>query len=122
MTSARRFPLDELDIRPGSNFHPQTEIMIVIDDSPEVDHELFDMDEFDSDEWVLISDEVPVDEHKRDELVERFQQTYQVGSELLAADDDADADAGPEEDDDEDDEDDELDGVDGVDGLELGRE
>jgi hypothetical protein len=113
MTNARRFQLDELVIRPGSYFNPLTEILIVIDDSPEVDHELFDMDEFDSDEWVLISDEVPVDEHKRDELVERFQQTYQVGGELLAADEDAVPDADLDEDDDEDD-DDELDGVDGL--------
>ena len=45
------------------------------------------MDEFDNDEWVLVSDEVPVDEHKRDELVERFQRTYQAGGELLADDD-----------------------------------
>ena len=117
MTNARRFPLDELVIRPGSYFNPQTEIMIVVDDSPEVDHELFDMDESDSDEWVLISDEVPVDEHKRDELVERFQHTYQVGGELHAGDEDV-----AEEDELEEDEDDELDGLDGIDGLELDRE
>ena len=114
MTNARRFQLDELVIRPGSYFNPLTEILIVIDDSPEVDHELFDMDEFDNDEWVLISDEVPVDEHKRDELVERFQQTYQVGGELLAADEDAVPDADPDDDEDDDDE------LDGVDGLEPG--
>ena len=117
VTNVRRFTLDELTLRPGTYFNPQTEIMIVVDDSPEVDHELFVTDEFESDEWVLVSDEVPVDEHKRDELVERFQRTYQAAGELLAEDDvdvdDDDALLG----DDDDDDDDELDGVDE---LELG--
>jgi hypothetical protein len=110
MTNARRFQIDELTLRPGTYFNPQTEIMIVVDDSPEVDHELFEMAEFDSDEWVLIAEDTPLDEPKRDELVERFQLTYQAGGELLADDDD--------EDDDNDEDDDELDGVDE---LELER-
>lgn len=112
MTNARRFQLDELTLRPGTYFNPQTEIMIVVDDSPEVDHELFEMDDFDSEDWVLIAEETPVDENKRDELVERFQLTHQ-GSELLADDDEED------EDDDDEDDDDELDGVDD---LELDRD
>src|SRR5471032_833192 len=87
MKNARRFQLDELALRPGTYFNPQTEIMIVVDDSPEVDHELFEMDELDSEDWVLIADDTPVDEPKRDELVERFQRTYQAGAELLAGDD-----------------------------------
>lgn len=87
VTNARRFALDELTLRPGTYFNPQTEIMIVVDDSPEVDHELFETDDFDSDDWVLISDEVPVDEQKRDDLVERFQQTYTGSSGLTAGDD-----------------------------------
>jgi len=85
MTDARRFQLDELAIRPGTYFNPQTEVLIVVDDSPEVDHEIFDMDKFESTDWVLISDEVPVEENKRDEIIEQFQVTYQPGGELLAA-------------------------------------
>jgi hypothetical protein len=112
MTNARRFALDELTLRPGTYFNPQTEIMIIVADSPEVDHELFEAGGFESDEWVLISEEIPVDEHKRDDLVERFQQAYQAGGEL-PADDDVD------EVDELDEEDDELDGVDD---LELDRE
>jgi hypothetical protein len=112
MTNARRFALDELTLRPGTYFNAQTEIMIVVDDSPEVDHELFEAGAFESDEWVLISEEIPVDEHKRDDLVERFQQAYQAGGELLAEDDDAGDDADDELDEDED----------GVDDLELERE
>jgi len=104
MTNARRFQLDELTLRPGTYFNPQTEIMIVVDDSPEVDHELFDMDEFDSNEWVLIAEDIPVDESRRDELVERFQRAHQDASELLAKDD-PDVDLDLDEDDlDEDDE------------------
>ncbi len=87
VTNARRFALDELTLRPGTYFNPQTEIMIVVDDSPEVDHELFEIDEFEADEWVQIAEDVPVDEHARDELVERFQQTYTGSSALSAGDD-----------------------------------
>jgi hypothetical protein len=112
MTNARRFQLDELTLRPGTYFNPQTEIMIVVDDSPEVDHELFETDEFDSDDWVLIAEDTPLDEPKRDELVERFQLTYQAGGELLAEDDE-DKDHEDKDDEDEDD---------GVDDLELERE
>jgi hypothetical protein len=79
MSKLRRFQLDELIIRPGTYFNPQTEIMIVVDDSPEVDHEIFAAEDIDPSEWVPISDEVPVDEHRRDELVESFQLTHQPG-------------------------------------------
>ncbi len=105
MSNARRFQLDEITIRPGTYFNPQTEIMIVVDDSPEVDHELFENDEFDGEQWVLISEDAPVDEHKRDELVERFQLLHGANEELLP-DDDLD------EDDEEDEDEDELDDVD----------
>jgi hypothetical protein len=119
MTNARRFALDELTLRPGTYFNPQTEVMIVVDDSPEVDHELFDMEEFDSDEWVLIAEDIPVDESKRDELVERFQLAHQGAGEMLSKDDpdhDVEVDLEDLDDDedelgDEDDEEDELDGV-----------
>jgi hypothetical protein len=112
--NARRFQLDELTLRPGTYFNPQTEIMIVVDDSPEISHELFETDEFDSEDWVLIADDAPLDENKRDELLERFQLAYQDGAKLLSDDD---------EEDDEDDEDDEdEDDLDGVDELELDRD
>jgi hypothetical protein len=79
MTIPRRFPLEELTIRPGTYFNPQTEVLIVVDDSPEVDRELFANDEFEGTEWVLISEDSPLDEQRRDELVEQFQLTYQPG-------------------------------------------
>jgi len=73
MAERRRYELDELTVRPGTYFNPQTEVLIVVDDSPEMDAEIFDMEEFEGAEWVLISDESPVDEHRRDELLEAFQ-------------------------------------------------
>jgi hypothetical protein len=89
MKDARRFQLDELTIRPGTYFNPQTEILIVVDDSPEVDHEIFETDDFESTDWVLIADETPLDEDKRDELIEHFRVSYQPGGEVsLAGEDD----------------------------------
>lgn len=82
MANHRRFELDELTNRPGTYFNPQTEVLIIVDDSPDVDHELFGAEEFEADEWVLISDETPLDEHQRDELIERFQHAHQGSGEL----------------------------------------
>jgi hypothetical protein len=100
MSDPRRFTLDELTIRAGTYFNPQTEVMIVVDESAVVDHELFGADEFESTEWVQISEESPLDEAKRDELIEDFQSSYQPGEhadedeldELDDEDDDIDAD------------------------------
>jgi hypothetical protein len=88
MKDARRFQLDELTIRPGTYFNPSTEVLIVVDDSPEVDHEIFESEDFDSTDWVLISDDSPVDEGKRDDLIEEFRSTYQPGGEALDDGDD----------------------------------
>ena len=73
MPEGRRFELDELLNRPGTYFNPQTEVLVVVDDSPELDAEIFNMEEFEGADWILIADEVPVDEHRRDELLETFQ-------------------------------------------------
>ncbi|MGB2711776.1 MAG: hypothetical protein WBC33_09685 [Conexibacter sp.] len=92
MARPRRFELDELTLRPGTYFNPDTEVLVVVDDSPNVDQAIFDDADGDAEggEWVLVSDEVPLDEAARDELLERFQATYHSGSEaagLGAADD-----------------------------------
>ena len=73
MTDPRRFELDELVNRPGTYFNPQTEVLVVVDDSPELDAEIFNMEEFEGADWVLISEEVPVEEDSRDELLQAFQ-------------------------------------------------
>jgi hypothetical protein len=120
MSRVHRFQLDEITIRPGTYFNPQTEVMIVVDDSPEVDHEIFERDDFEGSDWVLISEDSPLDENKRDELVERFQLTYHPGEDL-ALDDDEDG-GGNDEDEDDGEDEDEDDELKGVDGLELGHE
>ena len=80
MPDPRRFELEELVNRPGSYFNPQTEVLVVVDDSPELDAEIFNMEEFEGADWVMISDEVPVDENRRDELLEAFQVSYHPGA------------------------------------------
>jgi hypothetical protein len=104
VAAIRRFELDDLLIRPGTYFNPQTEILVVVDDSPELDREIFDTKGIEGPEWVLISDETHIDESLRDEALERFQSAHQSGT---ALDDEEDED----EDDDlePDDEEDELD-------------
>jgi len=80
MARARRFEIDELLVRPGTYFNPQTEVLIVVDDSPEMDQATLEADSGgDEGEWVLVSDEAPIDEAARDELLERFQATYREG-------------------------------------------
>lgn len=73
MADGRKFELDELLNRPGTYFNPQTEVLVVVDDSPEMDGEIFSMEEFEGADWVLISDDIPVDENRRDEMLETFQ-------------------------------------------------
>ena len=80
MADERRFDLEDLLLRPGCYFNPQTEIMVVVDDSPTLDAEIFNLEPFEGADWVLIADEVPVDEARRDELLETFQATYQGGN------------------------------------------
>lgn len=103
MAELRRFELDELTLSPGTYFNPQTEVMIVVDDSPDVDHELFGGEEYEADEWVLVSEETPLDEDRRDELLERFRSEHHGGATTARLDDedeDEDAELDPDEDDD----------------------
>ncbi len=79
MARLRRFDLDELVTRPGTYFNPQTEVMVVVDDSASIDREIFNLEEFEGADWVLVADDLPVDEPRRDELFESFQATYHGG-------------------------------------------
>jgi hypothetical protein len=90
MAEQRRFELDELTVRPGTYFNPQTEVLLVVDDSPEMDSEIFNMEEFEGAEWVLISDETPIEENQRDELLEQFQVRHGPDSDGRVADADED--------------------------------
>ncbi len=97
----RRFELDELLIRPGTYFNPQTEVLVVVDDSPELDAEIFNMEEFEGADWVLVTDESPIDEQRRDELLEAFQVSYHPGGSESITDDGDEPDDELEEDDQE---------------------
>jgi hypothetical protein len=72
--------LEELADVPGLYFNPQTEVVVVVDDSASIDQEVFNMEAFEGADWVRISDEVPIDEEKRDKLLEEFQTHYHPGS------------------------------------------
>jgi len=77
---SRVMQLEELADVPGTYFNPQTEVVVVVDDSASIDQEVFNMEAFEGADWVRISDEVPVDEEQRDRLLERFQTHYHPGA------------------------------------------
>src|SRR3954470_15814047 len=74
-----RYELEELVVRPGTYFNPQTEEMVVVDDLPSLDTEIFNLEELEGADWVLISDDLPVDEAQRDEMLETFQPRHHGG-------------------------------------------
>ena len=65
--------VDELIVRPGTYFNPQTEVLVVVDDSASIDQTIFNMEAYEGADWVHISEEVPVDEEQRDALLLDFQ-------------------------------------------------
>jgi hypothetical protein len=77
---SRVMELEEITDVPGTYFNPQTEVVVVVDDSASIDQEVFNMEAFEGADWVRISDEVPVDEEQRDRLLEQFQTHYHPGA------------------------------------------
>jgi hypothetical protein len=75
-----RYELEELAVQPGTYFNPQTEVVLIIDDSAAIDQEIFNMEAFEGADWVRIAEETAVDEQRRDELLEQFQVHYHSGS------------------------------------------
>ena len=94
----RRFDLEDLVARPGTYFNPQTEVLVVVDDSTSIDSEIFNMEEFEGADWVLVSDDVPVDESSRDEILENFQATFHGGDGRAVRDEDYEEEEGTDED------------------------
>jgi len=72
--------VDELLMQPGTYFNPQTEVLVVVDDSTSLDQEVFNMEAYEGADWVRISDDVPVDEDRRDRALEHFQTHYHPGA------------------------------------------
>src|SRR3954466_5831695 len=91
MARDRRFDIEDLTSRPGTYFNPQTEVLVIVDDSTSINAEIFNMEEFEGADWVLVSDDVPVDETQRDEILESFQSTFH-GNPLDDEDEDDDRD------------------------------
>jgi cupin superfamily acireductone dioxygenase involved in methionine salvage len=79
MAGDRTYEIEEALLRPGTYFNPQTEVLVVVDDSASMDQEIFNLEEFEGADWVLITDDLPVDEAKRDEMLETFQATHHGG-------------------------------------------
>lgn len=74
------YELEDLAVQPGTYFNPQTEVVVIVDDSVSIDQEIFNMESFEGAEWVRIAEETAVDEQQRDELLERFQTHYHPGN------------------------------------------
>jgi hypothetical protein len=72
--------VEELLTQPGTYFNPQTEVLVVVDDSSSLDQEVFNMEAYEGADWVRIADDVPVDEDRRDQLLEQFQTHYHPGA------------------------------------------
>lgn len=89
MAGPRRFEVEDLLIRPGTYFNPETEVLLVIDDSQHLDSEVAEESDAEG-EWVLVSDETPLDDHARDELFEAFTARFHPGSSGAVAGDEDD--------------------------------
>src|SRR5712691_11578452 len=76
----RLVELADLSVRPGTYFNPQTEVVVVVDDSASIDQEVFNMEAYEGADWVRISEETPIDEEGRDRLLEKFQTHYHPGA------------------------------------------
>ena len=80
-------------------------MLLVVDDAPELDADLFE-DAADGGDWVLLGDDVPLDERARDEVIERFEVRHHPGTTgaVAATEDDPDEldEIEPDEDEDED--------------------
>ena len=72
--------IEDALLRPGTYFNPQTEVVVVVDDSASIDQEVFNMESYEGADWVRITDEVPIDEEARDAALQTFQTHYHPGA------------------------------------------
>ncbi len=77
---SRTVDLEEMVVRPGTYFNPQTEMVVIVDDSTSIDQEIFNMEAYEGSDWVRIADEVPVDEDRLEQTLEEFQTHYHPGT------------------------------------------
>ncbi|GIK77611.1 MAG: hypothetical protein EDQ89_04805 [Acidobacteria bacterium] len=74
------YELEQLAVQPGTYVNPQTEVVIIVEDSTAVDQEVFEEGGTEGTEWVRVSDEVPVDETLLEEALEEFQSRRHPGA------------------------------------------
>ncbi len=108
---SRAIDLDDLLVRPGTYFNPQTEVVVVVDDSVSIDQEVFNMEAYEGADWVRIADDLPIDTDALDTVLERFQtlnhpgtaglvfETAREGDELVEEEEELEPDPDPEEED-----------------------
>jgi hypothetical protein len=88
-TEENVYEVEEMLNQPGTYFNPQTEVVVVVDDSASPDQEVFNnLEGLEGAEWVRVSDDVPVDEDGRDRALESFEVSNQGG--VALADNDLD--------------------------------
>jgi hypothetical protein len=72
------YEVEEMLNQPGTYFNPQTEVVVVVDDSASADQEVFNnLEGLEGADWVRVSDDVPVDEDGRDRALESFEVSNQ---------------------------------------------
>ena len=76
----RTVDIEEMLVRPGTYFNPQTEMVVIVDDSTSIDQEIFNMEAYEGSDWVRVSDDAPVDEDSLGEALEEFQTHYHGGT------------------------------------------
>ena len=79
-TEDRIVELEDLLVRPGTYFNPQTEVVVIVDDSVSIDQEVFNMEAYEGADWVRITDDVPVDSDALDTALQEFQTSYHAGA------------------------------------------
>ena len=87
------YEVEEMLNQPGTYFNPQSEVVVIVDDSASLDQEVFNnLEGIEGAEWVRVSDDVPVDEDGRDRALESFEtqtgQTDSLAPDALEASDD----------------------------------
>jgi hypothetical protein len=74
------YEVEEMLNQPGTYFNPQTEVVVIVDDSASPDQEVFNnLEGLEGADWVRVSDDVAVDEEGRDRALEAFETTNQGG-------------------------------------------
>lgn len=77
------YEVEEMLNQPGTYFNPQSEVVVIVDDSASLDQEVFNnLEGYEGAEWVRVSDDVPVDEDVRDSALEAFETRNQPGASL----------------------------------------